>query len=156
MSFFKDCGRVFFPVGRAPSRAVMLMVIGWFVGGLAVFMGAIFSVETCHSMNARAAEIVFSLMLVAASVLISLSALPWHHESTSWRLELAGWPVALFSWLLHASIILTTDWTSLFSLILSLSFAAASIQRWLEAKQYIAGTRASLASLGNLIGGKDD
>jgi len=137
----------FFPVGKTPSRPVLLMCAGWFMGGFALIFGTLYPIDVNPAINVSSTEWVLGLMLMAGSFLISISALPWHRESTAWRLELTGWPVLFFAWLMYISLVLLTNWTALFPLAIGLSFVAASVQRWLEVTRHIVRTRRNLTAL---------
>lgn len=137
----------FFPIGKTPSRPVLLIVAGWFMGGFALVFGSVFPLDVNPALDVSSAEWFLGIMLMVGSVLVSLSALPWHKESTSWRLELSGWPVLGFAWLLYIALILLTNWTAIFPLAVGLSFVAASVQRWLEVNRHIFRTRRNLSAL---------
>jgi len=117
------------------------------MGGLALIFGSVYPIDVNPAINVNGAEWVLGAMLMTGSFLVSISALAWRRESTAWRLELSGWPVLGFAWLLYLSLVLLTNWTALFPIVLGLSFVAASVQRWLEVKRHIVRTRRNLSAL---------
>lgn len=132
----------FFRVERTPSRPVLLIVMGWLLAGLTLMLEYVFPIDVNPALAVVTAEWVLGIMMFSGGLAVNLSALHhWKNDSTSWRLELIGWPVLGASWLLYTALILYSNWTALFPICLGLAFAAASVQRYLEVKKYIKARR---------------
>lgn len=136
----------FFLVERTPSRPVLLIVMGWFLAGLSLLSETVFPIDVNPAIHVRLPETILALMLMLGAAAVSFSALHWKNESTSWRLELIGFPILGAAWLLYTVLVLVTNWTSLFPIMLGLGFAAASAQRFLEVNRHIRRTRRNLSA----------
>lgn len=136
----------FFRVERTPSRPVLLIVMGWLLGGITLVLGTVFPIDVNPAINVNSTEWVLGMMLVFGASCISLSALRWKRESTAWQLELVGFPILAAAWMLYTALVLITSWTSLFPLCLGLAFAAASVQRFLEVKGHIRRARRNVSA----------
>ena len=117
---------------RALSRFSRIVLLGWLVCGL-MFIISIFT--DFNPSPALAKEklveiVVGSLLFLGGSINIA-SAFGWKKESTTWRLEMIGWPMLAGAWgLSSAYVILRGPWE--FLIIIGLSNCFASIYRFCE------------------------
>jgi uncharacterized membrane protein HdeD (DUF308 family) len=76
-------------------------------------------------------EFVIGTLLSIGSAINIASALGWKKESTTWRLELIGWPMLAGAWGLYAAfVIVHGPWE--FLTVIGLSSCFASIYRFIE------------------------
>lgn len=136
----------FFRVERTPSRPVLLIVMGWFIGGIELLFGSALPIDVNPAISVATTEWVLGIMLAFGAAAVSFSALHWKKESTAWRLELIGFPILGAAWLLYTVLVVITSWASLFPIVLGLAFSAACVQRFLEVAKHIRRTRRNLSA----------
>lgn len=146
MAFFTPEKFRFFLVEKTPSRPVLLIVMGWFLAGVTLLFGSVLPIDVNPAVDVVTTEWVLGLMLAIGAAAVSFSALHWKKESTSWRLELIGFPILGAAWLLYTALVVITSWTSLFPIALGLGFAAACAQRFIEVSKHIRRTRRNLSA----------
>ena len=117
---------------RSLSRFSRIVLLGWLICG-AMFIGSSFTnFDPSPSLsNERLIEIVVGVLLFLGGSINIASAFRWKKESTSWRLELIGWPMLAGAWGLYAAfVIVCGPWE--FLLVIGLSSCFASIYRFIE------------------------
>ena len=117
---------------RALSRFSRIVLLGWLVCGL-MFIISIFT--DFNPSPALAKEklveiVVGSLLFLGGSINIA-SAFGWKKESTTWRLEMIGWPMLAGAWGLYSAFVIV-HWPWEFLLVIGLSSGFASIYRFIE------------------------
>lgn len=130
-------------VNKVISKPSRIILIGWFTGGLTFIIGAIYPNIDVNPAIAQAplTETVLGILLMVGSGLLSLTALPWSNESTSWRLELVALPILVTAWLMYLLLVFLATPASLFPLCLGLAFTASCSMRFYEVNKIIAKTR---------------
>ena len=117
---------------RSLSRFSRIVLLGWLIC-VAMFISSSFTnFDPSPSLsNERLIEIVVGLLLFLGGAINIASAFRWKKESTSWRLELIGWPMLAGAWGLYAAfVIVRGPWE--FLLVIGLSSCFASIYRFIE------------------------
>ena len=74
--------------------------------------------------------VVGSLLFIGSSINIA-SAFGWKKESTTWRLEMIGWPMLAGAWGLYSAFVIVR-WPWEFLLVIGLSSGFASVYRFIE------------------------
>lgn len=130
------------------SRPMLLIVMGWFIGGLTILVGLMLGFHVSPAMNAgpNYVEAGFAIMLMAGSSAISFSGLKWKNKSANWMLELFGWPVLLFAWLIYVTTAMLLPNPVVFPTILGVFYFAASAYRLTEVLHSIKVTTRQVAA----------
>ena len=117
---------------RSLSRFSRIVLLGWLVCGAMFLVSAFTRFDPSPSLaDEKLIEIVVgSLLFLGGSINIA-SAFGWKKQSTSWRLEMIGWPMLAGAWGLYSAyVILRGPWE--FLLVMGLSSGFASIYRFCE------------------------
>ena len=117
---------------RSLSRFSRIVLLGWLICGAMFISSSFTNFDPSPSLsNERLIEIVVGLLLFLGGAINIASAFRWKKESTSWRLELIGWPMLAGAWGLYAAfVIVLGPWE--FLLVIGLSSCFASIYRFIE------------------------
>ncbi len=117
---------------RSLSRFSRIVLLGWLVCGAMLIGSSFTNFDPSPSLSKeRLIEIVIGILLFLGGSINIASAFRWKKESTSWRLELIGWPMLAGAWGLYAAfVILCGPWE--FLLVIGLSSCFASIYRFIE------------------------
>ena len=117
---------------RSLSRFSRIVLLGWLICGAMFISSSFTNFDPSPSLSKeRLIEIVVGLLLFLGGAINIASAFRWKKESTSWRLELIGWPMLAGAWGLYAAyVILCGPWE--FLLVIGLSSCFASIYRFIE------------------------
>ena len=117
---------------RSLSRFSRIVLLGWMICGAMFLVSAFTGFDPSPSLSKeRLIEIVVGSLLFIGSSINIASAFGWKKESTTWRLELIGWPMLAGAWGLYAAfVIVGGPWE--FLLVIGLSSCFASIYRFIE------------------------
>ena len=117
---------------RSLSRFSRIVLLGWLVCGAMFVVSSFTRFDPSPSLaDERLIEIVVGILLFLGGSINIASAFRWKKESTSWRLELIGWPMLAGAWGLYAAfVIVLGPWE--FLLVIGLSSCFASIYRFIE------------------------
>ena len=117
---------------RALSRFSRIVLLGWLVCGAMFVVSSFTRFDPSPSLaDERLIEIVVGILLFLGGSINIASALGWKKESTTWRLELIGWPMLAGAWGLYAAfVIVRGPWE--FLTVIGLSSCFASIYRFIE------------------------
>ena len=114
------------------TRFSRILLLGWLICGAMFLVSSFTSFDPSPSLaKMKLIEIVVGSLLFLGSAINIASALTWKKQSTTWRLEMIGWPMLAGAWGLHAAfVILYGPWE--FLLVIGLSSGFASIYRFIE------------------------
>ncbi len=117
---------------RSLSRFSRIVLLGWLVCGAMFVVSSFTGFDPSPSLaDEKLIEIVVGVLLFLGGSINIASAFRWKKESTSWRLELIGWPMLAGAWGLYAAfVIVLGPWE--FLLVIGLSSCFASIYRFIE------------------------
>lgn len=117
---------------RSLSRFSRIVLLGWLICGAMFISSSFTGFDPSPSLaDERLIEIVVGVLLFLGGSINIASAFRWKKESTSWRLELIGWPMLAGAWGLYAAfVIVRGPWE--FLLVIGLSSCFASIYRFIE------------------------
>ena len=117
---------------RSLSRFSRIVLLGWLICGAMLISSSFTNFDPSPSLSKdRLIEIVVGILLFLGGSINIASALGWKKESTTWRLELIGWPMLAGAWGLYAAfVIVRGPWE--FLLVIGLSSCFASIYRFIE------------------------
>ena len=117
---------------RSLTRFSRIVLLGWLICGAMFLVSAFTGFDPSPTLaKEKLIEIVVgSLLFLGGSINIA-SAFGWKKESTTWRLEMIGWPMLAGAWGLYSAyVILHGSWA--FLIIIGLSSCFASIYRFCE------------------------
>lgn len=111
------------------SRIVLL---GWMICGVMLLISFFTAFDPSPSLaKEKLIEFVIGTLLSIGSAINIASALGWKKESTTWRLEMIGWPMLAGAWGLYSVfVIVGGPWE--FLLVIGLSSGFASVYRFIE------------------------
>ena len=117
---------------RRLTRFSRIVLLGWMICGAMFLVSAFTGFDPSPTLaKEKLIEIVVGSLLFIGSSINIASAFGWKKESTTWRLEMIGWPMLAGAWGLHAAfVILHGPWE--FLLVIGLSSGFASIYRFIE------------------------
>ena len=109
-----------------------IVLAGWLICGVMFLISFFTAFDPSPSLaKEKLIEFVIGTLLSIGSAINIASALGWKKESTTWRLELIGWPMLAGAWGLYAAyVIVRGPWE--FLLVIGLSSGFASIYRFIE------------------------
>ena len=119
-------------VPKKLTRFSRILLLGWLICGVMLLISFFTSFDPSPALaKEKLIEIVVgSLLFLGGSINIA-SAFGWKKQSTSWRLEMIGWPLLGGAWGLYSAyVILHGSWA--FLIIIGLSSCFASIYRFCE------------------------
>lgn len=117
---------------RRLTRFSRIVLLGWMICGAMFLVSAFTGFDPSPSLaKEQLIEIVVgSLLFIGGSINIA-SAFGWKKESTTWRLELIGWPMLAGAWGLYSAYVIVR-WPWEFLLVIGLSSGFASVYRFIE------------------------
>ena len=117
---------------RSLTRFSRIVLLGWMICGAMLISAPFTNFDPSPSLSKdRLIEIVIGILLFLGGSINIASAFGWKKESTSWRLELIGWPMLAGAWGLYSAfVIVSGPWE--FLLVIGLSSCFASIYRFIE------------------------
>lgn len=109
-----------------------IVLAGWLICGVMFLISFFTAFDPSPSLaKDKLIEFVIGTLLSIGSAINIASALGWKKESTTWRLELIGWPMLAGAWGIYAAfVIVCGPWE--FLLVIGLSSGFASIYRFIE------------------------
>mgnify|MGYP003608070365 CR=1 FL=1 len=109
-----------------------IVLAGWLICGVMLLISFFTAFDPSPSLaKEKLIEFVIGTLLSIGSAINIASALGWKKESTTWRLELIGWPMLAGAWGLYSAyVILRGPWE--FLTVIGLSSGFASIYRFIE------------------------
>ena len=119
-------------VPKKLTRFSRILLLGWLICGVMFLISFFTSFDPSPALaKEKLIEfVVGSLLFLGGSINIA-SAFGWKKQSTSWRLEMIGWPLLGGAWGLYSAyVILHGSWA--FLIIIGLSSCFASIYRFCE------------------------
>ena len=119
-------------VPKKLTRFSRILLLGWLICGVMFLISFFTSFDPSPALaKEKLIEfVVGSLLFLGGSINIA-SAFGWKKQSTSWRLEMIGWPLLGGAWGLYSAyVILRGPWE--FLIIIGLSSCFASIYRFIE------------------------
>lgn len=117
---------------RSLSRFSRIVLLGWLVCGAMFVVSSFTGFDPSPSLaDEKLIEIVVGVLLFLGGSINIASAFRWKKESTSWRLELIGWPMLAGAWGLYSAYVIVR-WPWEFLLVIGLSSCFASIYRFIE------------------------
>ena len=114
------------------TRFSRILLAGWLICGVMFLISFFTSFDPSPALaKEKLIEVVTgSLLFLGGSINIA-SAFGWKKQSTSWQLEMIGWPMLAGAWGLYSAyVILRGPWE--FLLVMGLSSCFASIYRFIE------------------------
>ena len=121
-----------YDVPKKLTRFSRILLMGWLICGVLFILSFFMSFDPSPALaKEKLVEIVVgSLLFLGGSINIA-SAFGWKKQSTTWRLELIGWPMLAGAWGLYAAfVIVHGPWE--FLTVIGLSSCFASIYRFIE------------------------
>lgn len=117
---------------RRLTRFSRIVLAGWLICGVMLLISFFTSFDPSPSLaKDKLIEIVIGSLLSIGSAINIASALGWKKESTTWRLEMIGWPMLAGAWGLYSAfVIVHGPWE--FLLVNGLSSCFASVYRFIE------------------------
>ena len=117
---------------RSLTRFSRIVLLGWLICGAMFLVSAFTGFDPSPTLaKEKLIEIVVGSLLFIGSSINIASAFGWKKESTTWRLEMIGWPMLAGAWGLYSAfVIVRWPWESL--LVIGLSSCFASIYRFIE------------------------
>ena len=117
---------------RRLTRFSQIVLAGWLICGVLLLISFFTAFDPSPSLaKDKLIEFVIGTLLSIGSAINIASALGWKKESTTWRLELIGWPMLAGAWGLYtAFVIVHGPWE--FLTVIGLSSGFASIYRFIE------------------------
>ena len=117
---------------RRLTRFSRIVLAGWLICGVMFLISFFTAFDPSPSLaKEKLIEFVIGTLLSIGSAINIASAFGWKKESTTWRLELIGWPMLAGAWGLYSAfVIVGGPWE--FLLVIGLSSGFASIYRFIE------------------------
>ena len=117
---------------RSLSRFSRIVLLGWLICGAMFLVSAFTGFDPSPTLaKEKLIEIVVGSLLFIGSSINIASAFGWKKESTTWRLEMIGWPMLAGAWGLYSAFVIVGGaWE--FLLVIGLSSCFASIYRFIE------------------------
>ena len=117
---------------RSLTRFSRIVLLGWLICGAMFLVSAFTGFDPSPTLaKEKLIEIVVGSLLFIGSSINIASAFGWKKESTTWRLEMIGWPMLAGAWGLYSAfVIVSGPWE--FLLVIGLSSCFASIYRFIE------------------------
>ena len=117
---------------RSLSRFSRIVLLGWLICGAILLVSAFTDFDPSPTLaKEKLIEIVVGSLLFIGSSINIASAFGWKKESTTWRLEMIGWPMLAGAWGLYSAFVIVR-WPWEFLLVIGLSSGFASIYRFIE------------------------
>ena len=119
-------------VPKRLTRFSRIVLAGWLICGVMFLISFFTSFDPSPALaKEKLIEFVIGTLLFLGGSINIASALGWKKESTTWRLEMIGWPMLAGAWGLYSAfVILHGPWE--FLLVMGLSSGFASIYRFIE------------------------
>ena len=119
-------------VPKRLTRFSRIVLAGWLICGVMFLVSAFTGFDPSPTLaKEKLIEIVVGSLLFIGSSINIASAFGWKKESTTWRLEMIGWPMLAGAWGLYSAFVIVR-WPWEFLLVIGLSSGFASIYRFIE------------------------
>ena len=117
---------------RRLTRFSRIVLAGWLICGVMFLISFFTAFDPSPSLaKEKLIEFVIGTLLSIGSSINIASAFGWKKESTTWRLEMIGWPMLAGAWGLYSAfVIVGGPWE--FLLVIGLSSGFASVYRFIE------------------------
>ena len=116
---------------RSLSRFSRIVLLGWLICGAMFLVSAFTGFDPSPTLaKEKLIEIVVGSLLFIGSSINIASAFGWKKESTTWRLEMIGWPMLAGAWGLYSAFVIVGGWE--FLLVIGMSSCFASVYRFIE------------------------
>ena len=117
---------------RRLTRFSRIVLLGWMICGAMFLVSAFTGFDPSPTLaKEKLIEIVVGSLLFIGSSINIASAFGWKKESTTWRLEMIGWPMLAGAWGLYSAfVIVHGPWE--FLTVIGLSSGFASVYRFIE------------------------
>ena len=114
------------------TRFSRILLLGWLNCGVLFLISFFTAFDPSPSLaKEKLIEFVIGGLLFLGSSINIASAFGWKKESTTWRLELIGWPMLAGAWGIYSAfVIVLGPWE--FLTVIGLSSCFASIYRFIE------------------------
>lgn len=117
---------------RRLTRFSRIVLLGWMICGAMFLVSAFTGFDPSPTLaKEKLIEIVVGSLLFIGSSINIASAFGWKKESTTWRLEMIGWPMLAGAWGLYSAFVIVR-WPWEFMLVIGLSSGFASVYRFIE------------------------
>ena len=117
---------------RRLTRFSRIVLLGWMICGAMFLVSAFTGFDPSPTLaKEKLIEIVVGSLLFIGSSINIASAFGWKKESTTWRLEMIGWPMLAGAWGLYSAFVILR-WPWEFMLVIGLSSGFASTYRFIE------------------------
>ena len=117
---------------RRLTRFSRIVLLGWMICGAMFLVSAFTGFDPSPTLaKEKLIEIVVGSLLFLGSSINIASAFGWKKESTTWRLEMIGWPMLAGAWGLYSAFVIVR-WPWEFLLVIGLSSGFASVYRFIE------------------------
>ena len=117
---------------RRLTRFSRIVLLGWMIYGAMFLVSAFTDFDPSPTLaKEKLIEIVVGILLFIGSSINIASAFGWKKESTTWRLEMIGWPMLAGAWGLYSAFVIVR-WPWEFLLVIGLSSCFASVYRFIE------------------------
>ena len=114
------------------TRFSRIVLLGWMICGAMFLVSAFTGFDPSPTLaKEKLIEIVVGSLLFIGSSINIASAFGWKKESTTWRLEMIGWPMLAGAWGLYSAYGIVR-WPWEFMLVIGLSSGFASVYRFIE------------------------
>ena len=109
-----------------------IVLAGWLICGVMFLISFFTAFDPSPSLaKEKLIEFAIGTLLSIGSAINIASAIGWKKESTTWRLEMIGWPMLAGAWGLYSAyVIVRGPWE--FLLVIGLSSGFASVYRFIE------------------------
>ena len=116
---------------RSLTRFSRIVLLGWLICGAMFLVSAFTGFDPSPTLaKEKLIEIVVGSLLFIGSSINIASGFGWKKESTTWRLEMIGWPMLAGAWGLYSAFVIVAEWE--FLLVIGLSSGFASVYRFIE------------------------
>jgi len=131
------------------SKPMRLLMMACSLNGAAVLLGLTFHITVSPALKAGPdyVEAMFGLMMMLGGAVVQMSTLSWQQQSTTWKLELFGWPILAAAWALYIVISLLLPAPLIFPVIVGLGFVSAALFRLSEVLRSIRVGRRQVAKM---------
>ena len=94
-------------VPKRLTRFSRILLLGWLICGVLFLVSAFTGFDPSPTLaKEKLIEIVVGSLLFIGSTINIASAFGWKKESTTWRLELIGWPMLAGAWGLYSAYVI--------------------------------------------------
>lgn len=125
------------------SRPFRFIVLGWMLVGAFSALGPFVGSTTLDG-GIHYYELAVGVLMMVGAATLSFSTLDWKQQTTTWKLELIGWPPSAAAWLLFAAVAASPT-----AFVFSVSFFLASVFRLIEVMLFMRVNRGQWEDMKN-------